>query len=198
MAIIWCIVPDTWTMTDKIFCHFGLFFALVPPNKPKNQNFQKMKKTHGDIVILHMCIINDNHMMDGSWDIEHDRQTLLLFWTIFSPFTPLTTQKIKILKKWKKLLELLILYKNVPKIMVICYTIPNSYFLFWAIFCPFTDLMTQKIKILRQWKKGLEISSFYICTGLELVLCILQFAKLFLNLSETANQISSFLMKMRR
>ena len=53
-------------MADRIFCYFGLFFALVPPNKPKNQNFEKMKKTHGDIVILHMCIINDNHMMDGS------------------------------------------------------------------------------------------------------------------------------------
>ena len=28
--------------------------------------------------------------------------TFLSFWVIFSPLTPLTTQKIKILKKWKK------------------------------------------------------------------------------------------------
>ena len=27
------------------FFHFGLFFALLPPNSPKNQDFKKMKKT---------------------------------------------------------------------------------------------------------------------------------------------------------
>ena len=51
------------------------------------------------------CIIdNDNHMMYGSWDMKRNRQKFLSFWAIFCPFTPLTTQKIKILKKkkWKK------------------------------------------------------------------------------------------------
>ena len=28
----------------------------------------------GDII-LHMCIINDNHMMYDSWNMEHDRWT---------------------------------------------------------------------------------------------------------------------------
>ena len=38
-------VPEIWSMTDKIFCHYGLFFALLlpPPNNPENQNFQKIK-----------------------------------------------------------------------------------------------------------------------------------------------------------
>ena len=31
MMIIWCIVPDIWNATDRSFCHFGLFFALLPP-----------------------------------------------------------------------------------------------------------------------------------------------------------------------
>ena len=31
-----------------------------------------------------------------------DGKNFLWFWTIFCPFTPLKTQKIKILKKWKK------------------------------------------------------------------------------------------------
>ena len=26
-------------------------------------------------IILHMCIINDNHMMYDSWNMEHDRWT---------------------------------------------------------------------------------------------------------------------------
>ena len=44
-------------------------------------------------------------MMYCSRYIKHGRQNFLSFWAIFSPFTPLTIQKIEILKKWKKLLE---------------------------------------------------------------------------------------------
>ena len=39
----------------------------------------------------------------------------------------------------------------------------NYYFSFWVIFCSFTPLAAQKIKILKKWKKHLEILSFYIC-----------------------------------
>ena len=72
-----------------------------------------------------MCIKNHNHMMYASWDMECDRQNFLSFWVIFCSFTQLTlvhhkwqscdvcpfcpfnppsltTWKIKILKKWKK------------------------------------------------------------------------------------------------
>ena len=53
-----------------------------------------MKKTSGDII-LHMCTINNDHMY-SFWDMECNRQSFLSFWVIFCPFTPLTTQKIKI------------------------------------------------------------------------------------------------------
>ena len=52
-------VPEIWSATDRIFLSFWTDFC---PNNPKNQNFEKMKKTHGDIVILHMCIINDDRI----------------------------------------------------------------------------------------------------------------------------------------
>ena len=32
----------------------------------KNQNLKKMKKTPGDIIILHMCTKNYNQMMSSS------------------------------------------------------------------------------------------------------------------------------------
>ena len=105
-----------------IFCHFGPFFALLPSNNPKTQNFEKLK---WHIIILHMCNINDNHMMYGSWDIEWDRQNILSFWTVFCPFTPLVARKLKTLKKFKKCLEISSLYNSVPKIMITCYTIPE-------------------------------------------------------------------------
>ena len=57
-------VPEIWHMTHVIVIFLiGLFFVLLtppppppppPPNSPKNHNFKIMKKTPGDIIILHM------------------------------------------------------------------------------------------------------------------------------------------------
>ena len=40
MMII-CFVPEIWSERDIIFCHFGNFFAPLPPNNP-DQNFEEM------------------------------------------------------------------------------------------------------------------------------------------------------------
>ena len=48
------------------FLSFGLFFALLPPKNSENENFDKMKKMPGNIIILQMCTINKNHVMHGS------------------------------------------------------------------------------------------------------------------------------------
>ena len=49
-------LPEIWSVTDRIFCHFGTFFALSPPNNPKNKTFQKMKKIPGGIITLHTSV----------------------------------------------------------------------------------------------------------------------------------------------
>ena len=61
-------VPEIWSVTDRIFCHLGSFFALLPYplNNPKNLNFEKLKKSLGDIILFHICTINENHSMYGS------------------------------------------------------------------------------------------------------------------------------------
>ena len=57
-------VPEArWT---KFFVILDQFLPFYPSNNPKNQNFEKMKKQPGDIITLHMCTINNNHMMYGS------------------------------------------------------------------------------------------------------------------------------------
>ena len=55
---------------SRIFCHF---LPFDPPNNPKNQNSEKMKKAPGDIIILHLSTTNDHPMLNSSWDME--RQT---------------------------------------------------------------------------------------------------------------------------
>ena len=112
-AIIWCMVSEI-TSDTVTFVILGYFLPFYPANNLKNQNCEKMKKKPGDIIILHLYTTNDNRMMYGSWDMERDRQNFFSFWTIFCPFTPLTTQKIKILKKWKTSLEISSFYTSVP------------------------------------------------------------------------------------
>ena len=62
--IMYYTVPEIWQVTNVIIFDFGLIFALLPPppNSPENQNLKKNEKN----IILQMCTINDNHMMDGS------------------------------------------------------------------------------------------------------------------------------------
>ena len=75
MKIIWCMIREIFSWT--IFCPFTPS-PLPPPNNPENQNFEKMKKTPGDIIILHKCTINDNHMIYGSWDMKSTRQNFFV------------------------------------------------------------------------------------------------------------------------
>ena len=59
---------------------------------PEKQNFEKMKKSLEDIIILQMLTINDSHMIYGFSDMECKRQNILSFWTVFffalSPLPP--------------------------------------------------------------------------------------------------------------
>ena len=108
-------VYGSWDMEHKrFFVILDCFFPFYLPMDPENQNLKKKWKTCQDIIILQMCTENDSHMMYGFWDMECNGQNFLSFWTIFCPFTSLTTQKIKILKKWKKCLEILSFYTCVP------------------------------------------------------------------------------------
>ena len=173
MPIIWCMVPEILSMTDRIFCYFGPFFVLLPSKEPKKSKFWKnvKKKKPGDIIILHKCVINDSHMMYGSWDMKHDGQNFFVILDHFLPCYFPNNPKSQNFEKPKKILgDIIILHKctkNHDHMLYYSWDMMrdrcNCYFSFWAIFCPFTPLTAQKIKILKKWKKHLEISSFYIC-----------------------------------
>ena len=92
-----------------------------------------------------MCIINENHMMYVSSDIKHDRQTFLSFWTIFCPFTLLTTPKNQNFEKMKyKPGDIIILNKSTKNYDHMLYRFwymahdgCNFHFLFSTAFWPF-------------------------------------------------------------
>ena len=68
---------DVWFLKAQQpdICHFWYFFALSPAtDNLENQNFEKLKKSLWDTMILHMCTINDNHIMHGSWEMESGKE----------------------------------------------------------------------------------------------------------------------------
>ena len=69
---------------------FCPFYTL---STQKNQNFKKMKIASGDVIILHICTKNHNHMMYASWDMEWDTQFFVILGH-FCPFTPLLFLKL--------------------------------------------------------------------------------------------------------
>ena len=118
MTIIWCMVPEIWSKTSRVFfflffsfCHLDYFLHFYPPNNLKNQNFEIMKKPPGASITLNMCTINENHMMYGSWDMEHDRQNFLSFWTVFCPLLPWQPKESKFWKMKKTARDIIILHK---------------------------------------------------------------------------------------
>ena len=78
----------SWDMEhDKeFFVILGHCLIFYTSNNPKNQNFEKMKKTPEDII-LHLCTTNHDHMMYGSWDKECDRLNFLSLLTRFCTIT---------------------------------------------------------------------------------------------------------------
>ena len=54
----------------------------------------------GDVIILHMCTKNHNHMMYASWDMEYDRHKFFVILGHFFPFYPNINAENQIWKKF--------------------------------------------------------------------------------------------------
>ena len=95
-TIIWGTVPEIWS-ERQFFLILDHFLPFDPTKKPKNQTFWTHKRTPGDIIILHKCTENHDHMLYCSWDMVHHRcNCYFSFWSAFCPFTSLTAGKSKL------------------------------------------------------------------------------------------------------
>ena len=81
-TIIWGTIPEIRSDTTKLFVILGHFLPFYPPSNPENQNFEKMKKESGDVIIFHLCTKNHDQIMYASWDVECYRH----FFCHFGPF----------------------------------------------------------------------------------------------------------------
>ena len=154
---------DVWFLKygarqTEFFIILDYFLPFYPSNKEQKTN--KQTNTLGDIIFLHMCTINENHMICGFWNMGHNWQKFLSFWTIVCPFTPLTSWTIKIMRKLKKnkhtwrYYHFTHVYHNWKSwFMVPGIWSTRQNFCHWAIFCPFIPLTIWKITILKRWKK---------------------------------------------
>ena len=79
----------SWDMEGnrQFFVTLDHFLLFYPSMDQENLNFENMKKTPEDIIILQMGTIDDSHLIYGSWYVECSGQNFLSFWTIFCTIT---------------------------------------------------------------------------------------------------------------
>ena len=103
-----------------------------------------------------------------------------LFFAFLPPPPPptLTTEKIKVFKKWNKNSgDIIILHMytiNANHMMYSSWDMKRdglNFWSFWTVFWHFTSLTTRKIKILKNWKQHLEISLFYTSATKIMIIC---------------------------
>ena len=154
--MIWSTVLAIKSVTDWNWYFWVIFCPFIPPKTPKNQNFEKMKNVAGDIIhFTHLHQKPQWGTFPGIWS-ETDR-IFCHFGGHFLSFNLLKTWKFKILKKWKKHLEMpsfYILYQKSRSYHVcfLIYGVWQTYF--FVILGHFFNILPHygppKIKI---WKK---------------------------------------------
>ena len=80
----WFLRYKTW-QTER-FLSFWVIFRPLTLLTTRKIKIWKNEKKSGNIIILHMCTINENHMTNGSWDMEHNRQIFLSIWPFLCHF----------------------------------------------------------------------------------------------------------------
>ena len=127
---------------------------------------------HGDIIILHKCTKNHDHILYCSWNMVRDRcDWYFSFWAIFCLFTLLTAWKMKIKKKLKKTpWDIVILHQCTKTHNHMLYYFCdmhggwNFYFSFLTIFWPFIPLTAWKNKISKNEKMHGDIITLHKCS----------------------------------
>ena len=105
MTIIRFMVPEIWSVTESL-SFWTISLPFYPPNNSENQIFEKMKKKKKKKKPkrnYHFKNVYHKWQSCDVWFLRYKARLreFLSFWTIFCPFAPLATQKIKFSKNEK-------------------------------------------------------------------------------------------------
>ena len=115
IMITWRMLPEIWSATGIIFCHFGPFFALLPHYWPQKLTFGKnVKKTWRYYPFTN---VYHKYRSYDVWFLRYKATTNRGFCHFDPPNNP---KKTKILKKWKEQLETLSFYTCVTQMTIWC------------------------------------------------------------------------------
>ena len=143
ITIIWCMLHEIWSATDKYFCHFGPFFSLT------TWRIKILKKWNKHIHVYHKW----------RWFLRCKMQPTVFFvildhFLLFYLPNNLKNQNFEEMKKPP--VKMSLFHKYVPKITVIWCMLHKIWSATDKYFCHFGhffDLTTWKIKIFKKWKK---------------------------------------------
>ena len=162
-----CLWYDLKFLRYKVYqteiANYGsIFCPLTLPHKNQtNPNFEKLKNTAGDIIVLHV------YQKAQFYEVQLLRYGMRLteffvilgHFLLFYPPPPLTPWPSKFWKNEKSIWWCITLHVyTLPKITIICMlpeicSAKDNFLSFWPIFRPFTLLLTPKIKIWKKCKK---------------------------------------------
>ena len=124
MTIIWCTDPEISSMTNRIFMLFWTTFCSFTPLTTWKIKIKKKKKKKRKNLLEMSFFYNSAPKIMIIWYTVPEIcmvcdkcNCYFSFLTIFCPFIPLTAQKIKVKKKWKKILEILPLWRDVVRFL---------------------------------------------------------------------------------
>ena len=162
---MWCMVPEIWSMTERIFCDFGPFFALLPPSQPGKSKFWKNEKKSWRYY--HFTHVYHKWQSHDIWFLRYEAWQTEFFVILdrFLSFYPSNNTKNQNFEKLKKNTSRYHHFTQVYQ-KSWSYAIPflryGAYFLFWAIFCHFTSQTAWKIKIKKKKKKKKRLGDIII------------------------------------
>ena len=123
--ILCYIASEIWHIAEVIVIfHFGQSLVLLPPYSRKNENVKKNEKNTLRYHHLTQVYQKSSSIAPEIWQMV-DAIVIFSFWAIFT--IPPSSPKNENLKTFKKHLEISSLYTSIPKIMIICYTVPEIY-----------------------------------------------------------------------
>ena len=147
-------VPEIQGATDRTFCHFGPFFALLIP---ENRNF-KIEKKHSTII---WCMVPE--IWSTTDRIFYHSGLFFVLLPYYGPRESKFWKNEKIAWTYYHFTHVYHIWKSYDVWLLRYEACQTVFFVILDRFLPFCSPNNPKNQKLKKWKKHLDILSFYTC-----------------------------------